>query len=144
MTDTLYSPGAIGRRFGLILPMFSWAEFRISRCLFSQEEYIKDEMKNLKRELIRAKEEIKRIQSVPLVIGQFNEIIDANYGIVGEIECTAWLTSLPLCGHGSISHAMWANTVLLSSGQDIQIFSTFKLHVVCGSRDRTHVSSKPA
>lgn len=49
-----------------------------------QEEYIKDEMKNLKRELIRAKEEIKRIQSVPLVIGQFNEIIDANYGIVGE------------------------------------------------------------
>ena len=27
-----------------------------------QEEYIKDEMKNLKRELIRAQEEIKRIQ----------------------------------------------------------------------------------
>lgn len=50
----------------------------------TQEEYIKDEMKNLKRELIRAKEEIKRIQSVPLVIGQFNEIIDANYGIVGQ------------------------------------------------------------
>eukprot|EP00611_Tribonema_gayanum_P012178 TRINITY_DN22829_c0_g1_i1.p1 TRINITY_DN22829_c0_g1~~TRINITY_DN22829_c0_g1_i1.p1 ORF type:complete len:398 (+),score=172.61 TRINITY_DN22829_c0_g1_i1:87-1280(+) len=49
-----------------------------------QEEYIKDEMKNLKRELIRAKEEIKRIQSVPLVIGQFNEMIDANYGIVGS------------------------------------------------------------
>lgn len=49
-----------------------------------QEEYIKDEMKNLKRELIRAKEEIKRIQSVPLVIGQFNEMIDANYGIVSS------------------------------------------------------------
>mmetsp|Transcript_272 Transcript_272/g.425 ORF Transcript_272/g.425 Transcript_272/m.425 type:complete len:408 (+) Transcript_272:49-1272(+) len=49
-----------------------------------QEEYIKDEMKNLKRELIRAKEEIKRIQSVPLVIGQFNEMIDPNYGIVGS------------------------------------------------------------
>ena len=49
-----------------------------------QEEYIKDEMKNLKREHIRAKEEIKRIQSVPLVIGQFNEITDANYGIVGK------------------------------------------------------------
>jgi len=30
--------------------------------LKTQEEYIKDEMKNLKRELIRAKEEIKRIQ----------------------------------------------------------------------------------
>lgn len=52
----------------------------------TQEEYIKDEMKNLKRELIRAKEEIKRIQSVPLVIGQFNEIIDANYGIVGQFN----------------------------------------------------------
>lgn len=49
-----------------------------------QEEYIKDEMKNLKRELIRAKEEVKRIQSVPLVIGQFNEMIDAHYGIVGS------------------------------------------------------------
>lgn len=35
-----------------------------------QEEYIKDEQKNLKRELVRAQEEVKRIQSVPLVIGQ--------------------------------------------------------------------------
>lgn len=61
----------------------SYPHLRFS-FLLSQEEYIKDEMKNLKRELIRAKEEIKRIQSVPLVIGQFNEIIDANYGIVGE------------------------------------------------------------
>lgn len=41
-----------------------------------QEDYIKDEMRNLKRELIRAGEELKRIQSVPLVIGQFNEMID--------------------------------------------------------------------
>jgi len=49
-----------------------------------QEEYIKDEMKNLKRELLRAKDEITRIQSVPLVIGQFNEMIDANYGIVSS------------------------------------------------------------
>eukprot|EP01035_Chromulina_nebulosa_P019400 gene19400-25273_t len=49
-----------------------------------QEEYIKDEMRNLKRELIRAKEELKRIQSVPLIIGQFNEMIDANYGIVNS------------------------------------------------------------
>lgn len=32
----------------------------------------------------RAKEEVKRIQSVPLVIGQFNEMIDAHYGIVGS------------------------------------------------------------
>jgi 26S proteasome regulatory subunit T3 len=60
-------------------------------------------MKNLKRELIRAKEvfpykwlwwlqfikickiqELKRIQSVPLIIGQFNEMIDSNYGIVSS------------------------------------------------------------
>ena len=39
-----------------------------------QEEYIKDEMQNLKRELVRAKQEVKRIQSVPLVIGQCAQI----------------------------------------------------------------------
>ncbi|CAL5432185.1 unnamed protein product [Camellia sinensis] len=41
-----------------------------------QEEYVKDEQKTLKRELLRAQEEVKRIQSVPLVIGQFMEMID--------------------------------------------------------------------
>eukprot|EP00357_Protocruzia_adherens_P022046 CAMPEP_0115041084 /NCGR_PEP_ID=MMETSP0216-20121206/45298_1 /TAXON_ID=223996 /ORGANISM="Protocruzia adherens, Strain Boccale" /LENGTH=392 /DNA_ID=CAMNT_0002422617 /DNA_START=2017 /DNA_END=3195 /DNA_ORIENTATION=- len=49
-----------------------------------QEEYIKDEQKNLKREYIRAKEEVKRIQSVPLVIGQFLEMIDEKHGIVSS------------------------------------------------------------
>jgi len=49
-----------------------------------QEDYIKDEQKNLKRELIRAKEEVKKIQSVPLVIGQFLEMIDQNTGIVSS------------------------------------------------------------
>jgi len=49
-----------------------------------QEEYIKDEIHNLKREHVRAKEEVKRIQSVPLVIGQFLEIIDNNHGIVSS------------------------------------------------------------
>jgi hypothetical protein len=49
-----------------------------------QEEYLKDEMRHLQRELLRAKEEIRRVQSVPLVIGQFNEMIDANYGIVSS------------------------------------------------------------
>jgi len=47
-----------------------------------QESYIKDEQRNLKKEWVRAKEEVKRIQSVPLVIGQFIEIIDFNTGIV--------------------------------------------------------------
>jgi 26S proteasome regulatory subunit T3 len=49
-----------------------------------QEEYIKDEKKKLQRELLRAREEVKRIQSVPLVIGQFLEMIDSDNGIVGS------------------------------------------------------------
>jgi len=49
-----------------------------------QEEYIKDEQKNLKREYLRAKEEVKRIKSVPLVIGQFLEPIDEHTGIVSS------------------------------------------------------------
>lgn len=48
------------------------------------KRYIKEEQKNLKRELLRAQEEVKRIQSVPLVIGQFLEMVDANNGIVGS------------------------------------------------------------
>jgi len=49
-----------------------------------QEEYIKDEQKNLKIELLRAQEEVKRIQAVPLVIGQFLEMVDENAGIVSS------------------------------------------------------------
>ncbi|TIB37359.1 hypothetical protein E3P86_02221 [Wallemia ichthyophaga] len=49
-----------------------------------QQDYIKDEQRHLKTELIRAQEEVKRIQSVPLVIGQFLEAIDENTGIVGS------------------------------------------------------------
>ena len=41
-----------------------------------QEDYIKEEQHNLKRELLRAQEEVKRIQAVPLVIGQFLEMVD--------------------------------------------------------------------
>merc|ERR1711988_2018000 len=47
-------------------------------------EYIKDEQRHLKREMLRAQEEVKRIQSVPLVIGQFLEAVDENTGIVGS------------------------------------------------------------
>merc|ERR1711879_936002 len=54
------------------------------KFLMVQEDYIKDEQKNLKRELLRAQEEVKRIQSVPLVIGQFLEPIDQHTGIVGS------------------------------------------------------------
>jgi len=59
-----------------------------------QEEYLKDEMRNLQRELLRAKEEIRRIQSVPLVIGQFNEMIDANYGIVSSTAGSTYLVRI--------------------------------------------------
>lgn len=52
-----------------------------------QESYIKDEMKNLKREMIRAKEEVRQIQSVPLVIGQFIEMVNLHYGIVTPTRC---------------------------------------------------------
>jgi ATP-dependent 26S proteasome regulatory subunit len=45
-----------------------------------QEDFIREEQKNLKKELIRAKEEIKRIQAVPLVIGQFIEMVDLEHG----------------------------------------------------------------
>ena len=49
-----------------------------------QEDYIKDELKNLRSEYLYAQEEVKRIQSVPLVIGQFLEAVDQNYAIVGS------------------------------------------------------------
>jgi len=49
-----------------------------------QETYVKDETKNLRHELLRAQEEVKRIRSVPLVIGQFHEMIDANHAIVAS------------------------------------------------------------
>ncbi|KAI3878621.1 hypothetical protein MKW98_027926 [Papaver atlanticum] len=38
----------------------------------------------MKRELLRAQEEVKRIKSVPTIIGQFLEMVDQNNGIVGS------------------------------------------------------------
>jgi len=49
-----------------------------------QEDYIKDEMKNLRQEFVHAQEEVKRIKSIPLVIGQFLEAVDHNSAIVGS------------------------------------------------------------
>lgn len=58
---------------------------RITYCFLQvQEDYIKDELKNLRTEYLYAQEEVKRIQSVPLVIGQFLEAVDQNYAIVGS------------------------------------------------------------
>ena len=59
-----------------------------------QEEYVKTELKNLKKEMLHAQEEIKRIQSVPLVIGQFLEAVDQNTGIVGSTTGTYFQKTL--------------------------------------------------
>ena len=56
-----------------------------------QEDFIKEEHKILKKELIRAREEIKRIQAVPLVIGNFVEMVDANHGLIGNNSGTNML-----------------------------------------------------
>lgn len=56
-----------------------------------QEEYLKDEQRHLKSEYIRSKEEIKRIQSVYLGTGNFVEMIDENYGVVGSSGGTQYL-----------------------------------------------------
>lgn len=74
-----------------------------------QEEYIKEEQRNLKRELLRAQEEVKRIQSVPLVIGQFLEAVDANSGIVGSTTGSNYYVRSPL----SDSSVDWFMTLLL-------------------------------
>ncbi|ULT91468.1 hypothetical protein L3Y34_009235 [Caenorhabditis briggsae] len=48
------------------------------------EDYIKLETRNLEKELLHAQEEVKRIQAVPLVIGQFLEAVDNEHAIVGS------------------------------------------------------------
>lgn len=47
-----------------------------------KEEYIKDELRYLRRELVRSQDEVKSIQSVPLLVGNFVEMIDSNYAVV--------------------------------------------------------------
>eukprot|EP00887_Chlorella_sp_A99_P007104 scaffold2.g7104.t1 len=59
-----------------------------------QEEYIKEEQRSLKNELLRAQEEVKRIQAVPLVIGQFLEMVDnrrAGGGLVVVVVAVVWM-----------------------------------------------------
>ncbi|CAL4918063.1 unnamed protein product [Urochloa decumbens] len=48
-----------------------------------QEECVKDEIRNLRHEEVRVKEEVKRCRATPLEIGQFMEMVDADHGIVG-------------------------------------------------------------
>jgi 26S proteasome regulatory subunit T3 len=47
-----------------------------------KEDYIKTELRHLRRELIRARDEIMSIQSPPLSVGHFSEMVDANYAVI--------------------------------------------------------------
>lgn len=49
-----------------------------------RQEYLTKEIDVLKKELIRAREEINRVKSVPLLMGQFLEIIDRDTAIVSS------------------------------------------------------------
>nr|GLL27492.1 26S protease regulatory subunit 6B homolog [Ipomoea trifida] len=51
---------------------------------WNSSRYVKDKLKSLRWEHLQAQEELKRIQSVPLVIEQFMEMIDQNNSIVGS------------------------------------------------------------
>ncbi|KAF1745579.1 hypothetical protein MXB_2008 [Myxobolus squamalis] len=48
------------------------------------EEMLKEEIKSLEREYRYAEEEIKRLKSVPILVGQFLEPIDQNYAVVSS------------------------------------------------------------
>lgn len=62
-----------------------WKELERELQYYTEQEgYIKFEIKHLRHELLHAKREIKRIQSVPLLIGQFVEMVDENYGVVNS------------------------------------------------------------
>ncbi|KAL9361252.1 hypothetical protein Peur_044037 [Populus x canadensis] len=64
-----------------------------------QEDHVKDDIKNLRQELVHGKEEIKRIQSVPLAVGQFINMVDENNAIVksstGYKEYLVWVLRYP-------------------------------------------------
>ncbi|OHS99786.1 26S protease regulatory subunit 6B like protein [Tritrichomonas foetus] len=47
-----------------------------------KENFIKDEVRYLRRELIRAQDEVLTIQSVPLKVGNFVEMVDPNYAFI--------------------------------------------------------------
>lgn len=55
---------------------------RDCELLLIKEQYIKEEILYLRREHIRAQEEVKSIQSVPLLVGNFIEMVDSDYAIV--------------------------------------------------------------
>merc|ERR1719433_1551884 len=66
----------------------------LAEWLAIKETYIKDEMKNLKQELLRGQMELERIRSVPLVIGQFLEMVDEDTAIVQSTNGNNYYTKV--------------------------------------------------
>ncbi|KAF9518573.1 hypothetical protein BS47DRAFT_1289548, partial [Hydnum rufescens UP504] len=83
-----------------------------------QESYIKDEQANLKCELIRVNSQVKRIQSVPLVISQFLRPIDHLTGIVG---INNWL-ELCRCILSTLNHELLKPSSSVALHQHFNIF----------------------
>ena len=52
------------------------------KLLMLRESYIRKEIQALERELVKVKEEIKRVKSIPLIMGQFLEAVDNETAIV--------------------------------------------------------------
>ncbi|KAL6894609.1 hypothetical protein ACP4OV_008707 [Aristida adscensionis] len=49
-----------------------------------QEDCVRDELRSLRREELRAREEVRRCQAAPLVVGQFLVMVDADHGVVAS------------------------------------------------------------
>mmetsp|Transcript_6875 Transcript_6875/g.13832 ORF Transcript_6875/g.13832 Transcript_6875/m.13832 type:complete len:388 (-) Transcript_6875:185-1348(-) len=63
--------------------------------IFQTEGYFYHfDFQNLKQQLIISQNEISRFQAVPLVVGQFFEQIDSNYGIVGSTTGNNYLVRI--------------------------------------------------
>lgn len=71
-----------------------------------------DLYRSLKRELVRAQEEIKRIQSVPLVIGQFMEAIDQKYAWRLVISSLGGSLLTIFCSTGIVQSSTGSNYVV--------------------------------
>lgn len=85
------------------------------------QEYILYETHNLRRELLRAQEEVKRIKSVPLVIGQFLEPIDEQRGIVGS---TTGMRLSPFLLRSKADMSLFSIETLIGSNYVVRILST--------------------
>lgn len=76
------------QHFGLkIYEKFKSKEYELELLQREENQCLKD-INLLKIELMHAKEEIKRVKSVPLIMGQFLEAIDEKTAIVCSTTCT--------------------------------------------------------